>query len=154
MHDKVNWSLRRKEFTTRCYGHNVNNFLNVKKHNLIFIFAKFIFLLSPGLILQVLMKLKSSWKKLLCCHYWCQITSLESDGHGRSELELLKLIQTLPVLIQDTKLLMADPSPQIHFPYRVLKLWHHKNDFSEIMGFIRLFRTTYLKKVHMQKLAL
>ena len=31
---------------------------------------------------------------------------------------------------------------------RVLKWWRHKNDFSEIMGFIQLFGTTYLKKVH------
>ena len=34
---------------------------------------------------------------------------------------------------------------------RVLKLWHHKNDLSEIMSFIRLSGITYLKKVHMQK---
>ena len=27
-----------------------------------------------------------------------------------------------------------------------------KNDFSEIMGFIRLFGTTYLKKVHTQNI--
>ena len=26
-----------------------------------------------------------------------------------------------------------------------------KNDFAEIMGFVQLFRTTYLKKVHTQK---
>ena len=32
----------------------------------------------------------------------------------------------------------------------VLKWWRHKSDFSEIMGFIRLFRTTYLKNVHTQ----
>ena len=37
------------------------------------------------------------------------------------------------------------------FGNRVLKWWCHKNDFSEIMGFIWLFRTTYLKKVHRQK---
>ena len=29
-----------------------------------------------------------------------------------------------------------------------LKVWRHKSDFSEIIGFIRFFRTTYLKKVH------
>ena len=34
---------------------------------------------------------------------------------------------------------------------RVLKWWRHKNDISEIMGFIQLIRTTYLKKVHTQK---
>ena len=34
---------------------------------------------------------------------------------------------------------------------RVLKWWHHKSDFSEIMRFIRLFRTTFLKKLHTQK---
>ena len=35
---------------------------------------------------------------------------------------------------------------------RVLKWWRRKNDFfSEIMGFIRLFGTTYLKNVHKQK---
>ena len=28
----------------------------------------------------------------------------------------------------------------------------HKNDFAEIMGLFQLFRTTYLKKVHMQKI--
>ena len=33
---------------------------------------------------------------------------------------------------------------------RVLK-WYHKNDLSEIMGFIRLFGTTYLIKAHSQK---
>ena len=33
---------------------------------------------------------------------------------------------------------------------RVLKWWRHEW-FSEIMGFIRLFRSTYLQKVHMQK---
>ena len=35
--------------------------------------------------------------------------------------------------------------------YRVLKWWRHKNDFSEIVCFIRLLRTTYLKKVRKQK---
>ena len=34
--------------------------------------------------------------------------------------------------------------------YWGLRWWRHKNDFSEIMGFIRLFGTTYLKKVHTQ----
>ena len=34
---------------------------------------------------------------------------------------------------------------------RVLKWWRHKNDFSEIMGFIRLFGRTYRKKVHTPK---
>ena len=34
----------------------------------------------------------------------------------------------------------------------VLRRWRFKNDFSEIMGFIRSFRTTYLKKVHKQKI--
>ena len=29
---------------------------------------------------------------------------------------------------------------------------YHKNDFVEIMGFIRWFRTTYLKKVHKQNI--
>ena len=33
-----------------------------------------------------------------------------------------------------------------------LKWWHHKNDFSEIMGFILFFWTTYLKIVHTQKI--
>ena len=34
----------------------------------------------------------------------------------------------------------------------VLKWWHHtKKDFSEIMGFIQLFRTSYLKKAQTQK---
>ena len=34
---------------------------------------------------------------------------------------------------------------------RVLKWWRQKNNFSEIMGFIRLFGTTYLKKVGTRK---
>ena len=33
---------------------------------------------------------------------------------------------------------------------RVLKWWRHENDFSKIMGFIRLFGTTYLKSFHTQ----
>ena len=37
---------------------------------------------------------------------------------------------------------------------RVLKWWCHKKDFSEIMGFIRLFGTTYQKKACTQKLTL
>ena len=36
--------------------------------------------------------------------------------------------------------------------HRVPKWWRHKNDISEIMGFIRLFGTTYLKKVHKQNI--
>ena len=33
----------------------------------------------------------------------------------------------------------------------VVNWWHRKNTFSEIMGFIWLFRTTYLKQVHTPK---
>ena len=35
---------------------------------------------------------------------------------------------------------------------RVLKWWRHKSDFSEIMGFIRFFGTSYLKKFHKQNI--
>ena len=41
-----------------------------------------------------------------------------------------------------------------HWTYRVLKCWHHKNDFSEIVGFIRLFSSTYLKIFHTKKMTL
>ena len=46
-------------------------------------------------------------------------------------------------------LYQAKPMAEVRFDSnKVLKWWHHKNDFSEIMGFIRLFGTTYLKTVH------
>ena len=37
-------------------------------------------------------------------------------------------------------------------PTGLYNLVYHKNDFVEIMGFIRWFRTTCLKKVHTQNI--
>ena len=49
-------------------------------------------------------------------------------------------------------LLASQINPELLPMHRVPKWWHHKNDFSEIMGFIQLFGTTYLKKVHTQNI--
>ena len=71
------------------------------------------------------------------------------------ETELLiwaetKIINTIYYILLSRILLNISCSLAIS--YRVLNWWHHKNDSSEIMGFIHLFRTTYLKKVHTQNI--
>ena len=74
------------------------------------------------------------------------IQALGGESVKRSvEMGLSKVSHLCPVILA-----ILETNVFNEISYRVPKWWHHKNDFSEIMGFIQLFGTTYLTKVHMQ----
>ena len=70
-------------------------------------------------------------------------------------LRLRQMVQANPAVLPQLLQQLGQSNPSLLQVWsqqlnRVPKWWRHKNDFSEIMGFIQLFGTTYLKKVHLQ----
>ena len=60
--------------TVLCVGNcDVHHYLN----------RSYLFLFDVGMTLLNCMKPRSCFRKLLCCHYGCQISLKELDAHGR-----------------------------------------------------------------------
>ena len=93
--------------------------------------------------------LDSYWDNHSDCPYPCQryiVTTISSMYVWRH----LLLLKSQPEIYWFPKQSDLFKLRLTHVWYWVPKWWRHKNDFSEIMGSIRLFRTTYLKTVHTQ----